>query len=238
MSRHGTATNKLARLMRSTTITPVYAPNTRTEMLQFITNTPRRTLEIGCREGDFSRVLKERFCNPETWGIEPDPSIRTDIANANLDHFIPDYFPQCVEKLGNHKFDAIILNDVLEHMYDPWSALDTAHELLDENGVIVVSLPNIRNTKVIRELIFKNDFRYTTSGILDISHIRFFTTKSMLRMFRETGFQILKMQPLEQPVPFHKKLRRIHRYVFNLLTFGFFDSLYHIQYGFTLTKRR
>ena len=215
-------------------IEPLYGQWSRSEMLPFVTNQPKTSMEVACREGLFSRALKERFDDLTTWGVDPDPTIRKEIAETHLDKFISGYFPQCLDKIPDVLFDLIIFNDVLEHIYDPWEALENARRRLTNEGILVVSLPNIRHRKVIKDLLLKNEFRYETSGILDISHIRFFTTKSMLRLFDECGFDVVKMEPLVDKVSFIKKWRRK---IINTITGGKFESLYYTQYGFTLKKK-
>ena len=154
-----------------TTITPKYSSNSRLEMLNFITNHPKASLEVGCREGLFSHAIKDKYGDVSTWGVEIDQSVSRDSALGNLDNVIDEPYPECIKKLHDMKFDLVIFNDVLEHIYDPWNALTETKRILSENGVVVISLPNIRYKGVLKGLIFHDDFKYTSSGILDISHI-------------------------------------------------------------------
>lgn len=112
-----------------------YPQSDRVEMLKFVINKPVRSLEVGCREGLHSKLLKNSFDTlKETWGIEPDSDpILIESAKTNLDVFINDYLTKDT-KLPKRSFDLIVFNDVLEHMYDPWGVLLVAKELLTGGG--------------------------------------------------------------------------------------------------------
>jgi SAM-dependent methyltransferase len=85
--------------------------------------------------------------------------------------------------------DAIVAADVLEHMYNPWQALERLRPLLATGGALYVSLPNLRNLNVLSELA-EGRFRYAGAGILDITHVRFFTRAEAVSMLEQTGFRI------------------------------------------------
>ena len=205
----------------------------RNEMIRFVTNTPRTSLEVGCREAMHSKLLKQTFPSlKETWGIEPDSDeyvIKQ--AKLNLDYFINDYLTADTKGLSKKYFDVIIFNDVLEHMYDPWKVLIMTKELLTEEGIIVVSLPNIRHRSVLIDLIFKDKFQYRDQGILDVTHIRFFTETSMKKMLDDCGYEVLKIENTVdyKNKPFKKVLKKI-RY---LITPKIFRSINIWQFGIT-----
>jgi hypothetical protein len=76
----------------------------------------------------------------------------------------------------SERFKQVVLADVLEHMVDPWSALDhVVKDLLDGGGRVIVSLPNVRHWRVIASLLLRGHWRYVDEGILDRTHLRFFT---------------------------------------------------------------
>jgi len=218
-------------------IKSIYTPSARQEMLEFITNKPETTLEVGCREGLFTKSIKAIYNIKDSWGIEPDSSIK-ESAEQNIKNVIIDFFTKDSE-LPEKYFDLIIFNDVLEHMYDPWSALEKAKTLLTENGIIIVSLPNIRHKSVLKELIFNDNFEYKSAGILDATHIRFFTKTTMIGMFNEVGLEIIKHKPviLIKKRRWYKKITQLPRLIFNVLTLNKFESLQFSQYAFTLQNR-
>lgn len=203
------------------------ATSARSEMVRFVTNNPKRSLEIGCRQGLFSKKLSEKFNELETWGIEPD---QTPIAEArkNLYRILQGSFPDAATHLPQNYFDLIIFNDVLEHLYDPWAALEHCHNLLSPTGIIVASIPNIRLKSIIKDLILYDNFEYQTAGNLDISHIRFFTRKTMEQLFQKTGFHVTQLEPVR---PIKNPFKRF--WIF--LTCGWMESFYVSQYGITAT---
>jgi 2-polyprenyl-3-methyl-5-hydroxy-6-metoxy-1,4-benzoquinol methylase len=103
---------------------------------------------------------------------------------------------QDVEKIdlkewGIHSgsIDTLLLADVLEHMYDPWSVLAKMRPYLAGNAQVVASIPNAQNLWLINELV-SGRFSYELLGLLDVTHIRFFTRKEIKRMFKESGYEI------------------------------------------------
>ena len=94
------------------------------------------------------------------------------------------------------QFDAIVCNDVLEHLYDPWKVLADVRPLLRPNGCVVASIPNIRYYPVFSELIVDADWHYKEDGVMDWTHIRFFTRKSLCRLFESSGYRITRLEGL------------------------------------------
>lgn len=164
----------------------------REEMLAFITDQTRTVLDVGCGAGGFSRALKARYNHLEVWGIELDAQAAERAAPV-LSHLLVGAYPDGVQ-LPEHYFDCIVFNDVLEHMIDPWSALEIAHKHLSETGYIVASIPNIRYLPFLYRLLVRGEWRYTPTGVLDKTHLRFFTKKSMMEMFSQTGYDILHIE--------------------------------------------
>ena len=87
--------------------------------------------------------------------------------------------------------DTVFLLDVLEHVYNPWSALITLREVISPHAQLVISLPNVRNMLLMRDLM-NGYWHYRESGLLDVTHIRFFTEHEALRMIYQTGFRVEK----------------------------------------------
>lgn len=93
--------------------------------------------------------------------------------------------------LKSHKFDHIIFADVLEHVNDPWTTLKRAATLLTDNGTILISVPNVSHNSVIIDLM-NDKFEYRPTGLLDNTHIRFFTNTSLRNMVEDAGLLITK----------------------------------------------
>lgn len=166
-----------------------YYGHARNEMLQFIPAGCHTILEIGCGEGLFGNNLKQ-LTNAEIWGVEINAEA-ADKAKAKLDRVLKGDFNNCYIDLPGEYFDCIVFNDVLEHFTYPDIILKECKKLLRPEGAIVASIPNVRYIGNLKELIIKKDWKYKKEGgILDYTHFRFFTQKSILRMFKEAGYKI------------------------------------------------
>jgi len=91
-------------------------------------------------------------------------------------------------------FDCVTMNDVLEHMTDPFQVLLSVKDLLAPGGRIVCSLPNLRYYPILKQFVCGKDFHYVDWGVLDRTHLRFFTEKSILRHMKELGFKVLDIK--------------------------------------------
>lgn len=202
-----------------------YHASCRREMLKFITNNPETVLEIGCREGLFIKVLKENYEITDSWGVEPDETV-TEKAKKNIDNIICDFFTKDTNIPDNY-FDLIVFNDVLEHIYDPWEMLIMTKSLLKKNGIVIASIPNINNKRLLKKLILNDNFEYKEAGILDITHIRFFTKKTIQKLFIDTGYEIIKMDDIKT------RKKRIKYKILDFLTQGRYSALKTSQYGVT-----
>lgn len=167
-----------------------YFKNQRTEMLRYIPDAAVRILEVGCGEGSFCNLLKSN--NREIWGIEINPEAANKASNE-CDKLLIGDFENIYNQLPEGYFDVVVFNDVLEHLYSPWKTIRLVKKLLAPEGLLVTSIPNFRYIdNLVTEIIIDKDFRYKPEGgILDDTHIRFFTSKSILRMFSEEGYEVL-----------------------------------------------
>jgi len=146
-------------------------------------------LEVGCNDGAFCATLKR--VDREIWGVEMN-EVAAQKALTICQSVLVGDFDAVFDQLPKNYFDCVIFNDVLEHMYAPWDTIRKVKSLLSPKGVLVSSIPNFRYiANLITEILFEGEFRYRPEGgILDDTHIRFFTPKSMCRMFREQGYEI------------------------------------------------
>jgi 2-polyprenyl-3-methyl-5-hydroxy-6-metoxy-1,4-benzoquinol methylase len=88
-------------------------------------------------------------------------------------------------------FDCIIFGDILEHLLDPWETLRRYRTLLDPAGVVIASIPNIGHISVILNLI-RGRWEYGERGLLDSTHLRFFTRRSMIELFQKADLEIVR----------------------------------------------
>ncbi len=141
-------------------------------------------LEIGCGLGETLAKIKYRFPNAYISGVE----IVKDVAlmgNNRFDIICDDIETMTLEG----KYDIIMFPDVLEHLRSPDRVLLSMREHLNDNGYIISSIPNLMNASIIYDLLHGN-FTYQDEGILDRTHIRFFTLNEIKSMFDKTGYNI------------------------------------------------
>jgi trans-aconitate methyltransferase len=172
-----------------------HAKRPRSELVDLLPGAPRTLLEIGCGSGLTGRLVKERFPGCRVIGIDIndaavaaaggilDQAIAGSIESLDLD----------AQGIAPGSLDAVIMGDVLEHLYNPWAVLERLRPYLAPGGALVVSIPNSRNLILIDELA-GGDWRYQADGLLDVTHIRFFTLAGIRRLFAETGYQVAAVQ--------------------------------------------
>lgn len=195
----------------------------RSEMVNYVPADAKKVLEVGCGEGNFCRQLLTP--DREVWGLElnAEAAVR---ASKVCHKVLVGSFEELVDELPREYFDCIVFNDVLEHLYDPWTTVRQVKHLLSNTGVLVTSIPNFRYiSNLITEILFHKEFEYKPEGgILDDTHIRFFTSKSMLRMFRNEGYQVLKHEGIRPCKSWKEKL-------FISLTLGFLKDARYKQFA-------
>lgn len=199
-----------------------YIYQNRSEMLDFIPESCMKILEVGCGDGSFSVQLKERK-GTEVWGIEMHQESAA-IASTKLDKVICDNFLQLLEseQLPSIYFDCIVFNDVLEHFPDYNLILNKIKKYLAPEAFVITSLPNFRYVGNLWEILISKDFKYKSSGILDYTHYRFFTLKSINRMFAEQGYTVIRTTGINPTKSVKVKL-------LNLFTFNFFADIPFLQ---------
>ena len=166
-----------------------YHSNIRHDILPLVEKKPgQRVLEIGCGTGNTLAFLKENGFASYVAGMEKEKECFGSI-NPAVDEMI-EGDAEALEIPFEGKFDVILLLDVLEHLYDPFDLLKKIRLLLAPSGYIVISIPNIRNYAVLKRLILKGRWDYKDSGVLDRSHIRFFTRRSFMNALEQEGINM------------------------------------------------
>jgi 2-polyprenyl-3-methyl-5-hydroxy-6-metoxy-1,4-benzoquinol methylase len=194
----------------------------RVEMLDFVPSAAQTVLDVGCAEGAFSRAVKNRT-GAEVWGIEYDPKAAEN-AKAGIDHVLVGDANEQIAKLPDDYFDVIICNDVLEHLVDPYATLRQLRGKLKAGGVVVASIPNIRFLPALNSVVFRRDFPQEDAGIFDRTHLRFFTRRSMVRMFEESGFTMKSIKGINAYYPPYGVLLAV-------LSLGYFADAFYLQYA-------
>jgi SAM-dependent methyltransferase len=190
-----------------------YYAHTRLELVALLDGVPQTVLEVGCGRGNTLRHLKERGAR-ETFGIELNSSVAED-AIDQVDHVAVGDVESMPWPFPGARFDCIILGDVLEHLRDPWGVVETLKDSLYQGGQIVASLPNVRFYGVSIPLLLGGKWTYTEAGILDRTHLRFFTRRTAIQLFAQAGLEVRHVGSTYGP----------KRRLFNLLTVGIFRNL-------------
>ncbi len=207
-----------------------YFQYSRPEMLEFLPQHSRRVLEVGCAEGAFGESIK-RGRGIEVWGVEPMESAAR-VATTRLDKVIASTFGPEAD-LPAHAFDCIYFNDVLEHMIAPERALRYAKGLLASNGVVVASIPNVRSLRTLYQVVVQGNWEYEDYGILDRTHLRFFTRSSIVKMFEREGFfvrSIRGISPYCRPKGIQKPMWWAYRLT-NRLSSNRYDEMRFQQFA-------
>ncbi|MFC2170384.1 glycosyltransferase [Calditrichota bacterium] len=147
-----------------------------------------KILDVGCGGGGLARTLKNE--NSDRWiaGIELNDAA-ADQAEEVMDVVIRTDIEAWQPEFAEGELDCIIFADILEHLVDPYSLLKRIRRLLKPDGCVIISLPNIRNYKVIGELL-NGRWRYRDAGIMDSTHLRFFTRAEITRLLDQAGFRV------------------------------------------------
>ena len=201
-------------------------------MRGYLPGNPRRVLEIGCGEGGFSAGIAGAT---EKWGVEPNPAAAA-IAAGHLDRVLTGRFDAVADRLPRGYFDLIVCNDVIEHMEDHDRFLHDIRLYMTEGGVLVGSVPNMRNYKILFDLLFLGDWRYRDSGIMDRTHLRWFTRSSLRRGITEAGYRIDILRGMNGSLSPGRAKWAWPRFLFGCLciglTLGGARDIVHAQFGF------
>ncbi len=211
-----------------------YFRNARTEMLKYVPLDVARILEVGCGSGIFGAALRERqqqARRPRSHmtGLELDSGAAATARNIFDQVLVGDFFEQ-VPTLDTGTFDCVIGNDVVEHLTDPWRALSLLRQLLTPGGHLVLSLPNIRFWGVMKDLVWHGAWNYADDGILDRTHLRFFTRSSIDDLLRKTGFTNVSIEGINSQLSGWKVD------AVNTLTARRFDDMRFLQFAAHATR--
>jgi SAM-dependent methyltransferase len=157
-------------------------------------NPDAKILEIGCSNGNTGALaLSEKKCGTYI-GVE-----LFEAAALNAKEKISWVILGDIEKLElpfeDSSFDVLILSEVLEHLVDPWNVLRKLHRYMRPGAIILASSPNVSHYRIILMLL-RGEWNLTDDGIMDRTHLRWFTPSSFAEMFESAGYSVLKVEPL------------------------------------------
>lgn len=216
---------------------PRYHTNPRIEIMSFIAEPPGTVLDIGCGGGATGRLVKDKFPGTRVVGIEINAGA-AEHARGVLDRVVcagvDDVDP--ARDMPDERISTVLLLDVLEHLYDPWRALQRIRGWLAPQTRVIASLPNVRNLATLSELA-GGHFEYAENGVLDVTHVRFFTRASLRDLFEQTGFEVRRITPLTQPaavdrVVVHRRPGRLDTRTLSIRyrSFDDLEDLYALQH--------
>lgn len=201
-----------------------YLDNPRTEMLELIPSSVHTLLDVGCHTGQFGFAVKNKY-GAEVWGVEPNAETAK-IASKYLDKVFHSNFSDDLNLPENH-FDIISFNDVLEHMPDPWGAVQLATRKLRFGGRIIISIPNMRHIDNLLHILKEKDFNYENEGIRDRTHLRFFTKKSAPTLLVGTGLKLVELKGINE----HWWTKSIFRRLAFKLFPNYLEDTRYVQYA-------
>ena len=168
-----------------------YYTQQRLEVARLIDTRPDQwVLDVGCGEGGLGRIFKQMGCRVVGIEVERGPAT---VAEKHYDRVYVADMDSFDLPFDGQSFDHIICADVLEHLRNPWDVLARLCPLLKSEGSLVASIPNIRNVETIADLL-KGNFSYSNWGIMDETHLRFFTRRSIEKMFVDAGYAVRDMR--------------------------------------------
>lgn len=161
-------------------------------LLDSLAHAPRTLLDIGCSSGTLAHVVKNLHPACRTIGIEPNKAAAA-LAAQKLDQVLCGRFEDFdlrAEGIAHGSIDTVVAADVLEHMYDPWHTMIALKPFLASGAQVILSIPNTRHLGLIQRLIDGGTWTYAEKGLLDITHIRFFTLRELHGFLEQTGYRL------------------------------------------------
>ncbi len=203
-----------------------YYNNPRLDLIGLIPqNINNIILEIGTGSGDTLVEIKKLKLAREVVGVELMNLMGSQQENSEIDRLIIGNIEEIELDLPENYFDVIICGDVIEHLIDPWNVLRKLHKHLKDNGIIIVSIPNIREYHILYRILILADFKYGDRGILDRTHLRFFCKKNIISLLTSTMYTPVSIYSI-----FKLQKRLSTKKIVDALTFGLIRDFLTAQY--------
>jgi len=207
----------------------IYFGHSRREMLEFVPRGGQSIIEVGCGSGSFGALVKQRDGCRYT-GVELVEE-QANIARSRLDEVVVANIEEAALPFSPESFDGLICNDVLEHLVDPWKTLKQLVRYVRPSGFVVLSIPNVRFSEVVKDLVFRNAWEYQKEGVLDRTHLRFFTERSFRGLMEGADLRVDRLQGINA-IRFAWRLRTL-----NLLLLGALSPMRFPQFAATAFVR-
>lgn len=169
-----------------------YFINPRKDLISLLPDQPNlHVLELGAGGGDTLIELKKTGKANTVVGIELFPLEGTLQNDPLIDQFIIGNVEEMDLDLKKDSFDVVLMGDVLEHLLDPWQTIKKITPYLKVGGIMMASIPNIRNRKAFKKIFINGDFGYDREGLFDKTHYRWFCKKNMIDLMTPEGFELV-----------------------------------------------
>lgn len=201
-----------------------YFANARTDIESLLPKICGSVLEVGCGAGGTLSWLRQSGRSDRTCGIELMPQAAAQ-ARHQVDELLEGDAEAIVQGMVNagRRFDVILCLDVLEHLVDPWRVVLMLQELIAPGGIVIASIPNVRNIDAVLPLVFQGRWDYAEEGILDKTHIRFFTRESAIKLMSSGRLEVIRSMP-RMP---HAQSKRA---LLNRITLGLLSDFLAVQH--------
>jgi|SRR5262245_1440073 len=170
-----------------------YNVKPREDLLDLLDTRPTRLLELGCADGTNLLFFKQRLLR---LGVEVGRLVGVDAqrikncGNYGAFEFVHSTVENFIEGCRD-EFDLVILSDIVEHLYNPWRAMAALRQRLTANGRVLISVPNLQNIRYV-SAVLSGGFYYEESGLMDITHIRFFSAETLTLLLHSCGYQLVR----------------------------------------------
>ena len=163
----------------------------RPEFVSFLKDSGRyqQAIDIGCAGGRLGMDLLRTGIVDACDGIEPHAPAAEE-ARSHLRQVWTGSLEENLLRIDWQKYDLLTMADVLEHLTDPWTALRELHKRTADTCTLALSVPNVRHYQVVFPLLFKGQFRYGDHGIMDRTHLHFFSRSSLEETLSECGWRV------------------------------------------------
>lgn len=184
-----------------------YYSNVNQDLLDLIPGGAARILEIGCAAGSLGARYKEMNPGCVYMGVELNAAV-ADQARERLDEvFVGNVENMDINELpvAENSLDCLVYGDVLEHLISPWQELAKRIKLVKEQGMVVACIPNIQHWSIIYGLL-RGAWDYQDEGLLDRTHLRFFTLRGVVGLFQQANLEILQIKGVRVHNEFSERL--------------------------------